>query len=98
IIDSAMNGHYYPDFFPNPAMALGKDGSVYVTGYKRILGTMNDGFLLKYDKDGNTSWKKDLDSGSYSPSYWMSASLALDKDENVYVANPVGNLFESAPG
>jgi len=69
------------------AVATHSDGSVYVAGEAdgSLGGTykgVQDAFLIKYDRDGHTLWKRQPG----SPGYDGASGVATDADGNVYVA------------
>lgn len=67
-------------------MALGSDGSVYVTGQsieRPITGTETDIVTLKISKDGNIIWEDRYGFENLMDDW--PCKIGLDRDENVYV-------------
>ncbi|OQP42739.1 hypothetical protein A4H97_11275 [Niastella yeongjuensis] len=65
------------------AIAVDKNGNVYVTGLSGGNGTGSDYATIKYDKDGNTKWTKRYN----GPANFIdeSRAIAVDGNGNVYV-------------
>jgi uncharacterized delta-60 repeat protein len=64
-------------------LAVGRSGSVYVTGWSRGNGTEPDCATIKYDSNGNQLWvaRYDGPANGYDRAY----AIAVDYSENVYV-------------
>jgi hypothetical protein len=72
------------------SIAVDKEGFIYVIGISYVDGTNRDGIIIKYDTNGNLLWVNHYNgSGSSDDNF---TDIALDKDENIYVA---GDSFGS---
>ncbi len=65
------------------AVTIDADGNVYVTGTSTGKGTGDDYLTIKYDKDGNTRWKKTYNGPANNID--EATAIAVDKRGNVYV-------------
>lgn len=84
---------------PNPFVddtasdvAVGADGSVYVTG--RTLGVRGDALLLKFDADGALVWQRTWGRGANDSE--NGEAVATSPDGSVYVAGGTTNLDTGA--
>ncbi len=86
------NGYDY-----GQSLAVTSDGYAYVSGYFEKTASFdslkvtsrggNDGFLAKYDPDGNALWVTGIGGSSY---YDNAGRLALDPDGGVYLTGSFG--------
>ncbi|WP_207510898.1 SBBP repeat-containing protein [Longitalea luteola] len=65
------------------AIAVDKNGNVYVTGFSTGLGTGGDYTTIKYDDDGDLQWVQRFN-GAFND-LDIAKALALDDNGNVYV-------------
>jgi hypothetical protein len=94
------------------AIAIGQDGSMYIAGYVRsgdfptlnaidnTFGGVEEAFVCKFAASGQLAWSTFLGGSSYEEAY----AIALDSDDNVYVAGqtmstdfPLVNALDSVP-
>lgn len=73
------------------AIALGLDGSIYVTGNTRSATSAPDAFVAKYDALGNELWFERFGSNERFPGAASGTDLALDMHGNIYVVGYVRN-------
>ncbi|MEO0071656.1 MAG: SBBP repeat-containing protein [candidate division WOR-3 bacterium] len=67
------------------AIAIDKEGNVYVTGYSYGLGTSNDYTTVKYNSDGVEQWVARYTGAENQESIDEATAIAVDPDGNVYV-------------
>ena len=83
---------------PNPdygmAMAVDSSGNAYFTGFVTNGPENEDGFLNKWDVNGNPIWATSV----AGPASDANHDLALDGDGNVYVAGAFSDTVEFDPG
>jgi len=72
------------------AMALDGAGNIYITGYSRGVGTLNDYATIKYSSTGVQQWVARYNGpGNFTDNAW---AIAVDNAGNVYVTgNSDGN-------
>lgn len=63
-------------------LAFGTAGQIYVTGYTDVsLGERNEGFLSKFDSDGNEIWNMQVHPGQAD----LVSSVAIDTSGRIYI-------------
>src|SRR5262249_20067928 len=77
------------------AVAVDKEGYVYVTGYSQRTLQDADYLTIKYDRDGKEQWVARY--GGPGPGWYEAQAIALDGDGNVYItgySTAMGRGFE----
>jgi hypothetical protein len=73
-------------------------GNFYLSGNVADSVTrQTDGFLIKYDKDGNTIWTRQLGSSAASWNDDVFTAIATDRLGGVYIAGYTNGSFDAAP-
>jgi len=86
------------------SIALGSDGSIYVTGYLeyydfdgKVSDGSEDGFFIKYNQDGTKVWSKLISTNNHSAV--KPNSVAIGTDSSIYVGGYVnGSNVDSSAG
>ena len=81
------------------AIAIDSNDNIYVAGYYESAITQNNWWIKKYQNDLSeitTKWDKQLDAGDSGNDHAM--SIAIDSNDNIYVAGSGTNLFDTASG
>jgi len=65
------------------ALALDKDGNIYVTGYSYRADTGSDYTIIKYDNNGNEIWIATYNGPANGED--EAQAMAMDEDGNIYV-------------
>jgi uncharacterized delta-60 repeat protein len=84
------NGPTFFGSFQGPAVALGPDGSVYVTGTTSLGG--GDAFLLKFDPNGSLIWQRTWGGSAFD----TGAAVATGPDGSVYVSGTTSSFGPSS--
>jgi uncharacterized delta-60 repeat protein len=78
--------------FDTPAnLRVDDSGNIYVTGTEIDGDSSKNIATIKYDRDGNTLWKKVFDNGPNSDEYPV--SLEIDTNGDLYVVGLTGTFF-----
>ncbi len=73
------------------AIAVGRTGNVYVTGFVTVSGANTDIALFKYSSDGQLQWAKTINgNGSTEDKAW---GIVVDESDNIFIT---GYVTESA--
>ncbi|HAX48320.1 MAG TPA: T9SS type A sorting domain-containing protein [Ignavibacteria bacterium] len=73
------------------AIAVGRTGNVYVTGFVTVSGANTDIALFKYNSDGQLQWAKTINgNGSTEDKAW---GIVVDESDNIFIT---GYVTESA--
>src|SRR5215207_9026089 len=83
-----------PNFDYGTAITLGDSGNAYFTGFVTNGPGNEDGFLNKWDANGNPIWANFV----AGPAHDANHDVALDGDGNVYVSVAFSNTVEFDPG
>ena len=70
------------DIYSTPAIVTDSEGNVYLSGATNNSSESRDGFVVKYDKDGDLVAKED----TVFTQYDAISDIAIDGSDNVYVA------------
>ena len=84
-----LDGTSHGDDIPR-ALALGKSGSVYVTGSAGNHGARLDYLTVKYENNGSRAWCKQYNGTAKDDD--IAVAIALDAEENVYVTGESDGL------
>lgn len=91
--EARYNGEYAGDDFAT-AIAVDRDGNVYVTGGSETGASVADYVTIKYNADGATLWTARYDfSSAARPSYDVATAMAIDELGSVYVSGWSENDF-----
>jgi hypothetical protein len=84
------NGPTFFGSFQGPAVALGPEASVYVTGTTSLNG--GDAFLLKFDANGNLIWQRTWGGSAFD----QGAAVATGPDGSIYVVGTTSSFGPSS--